>query len=70
MTASERAKFKRIDQRRDRLFKALLEIGTWLSFVDPYRALDNIDKIITKRVLSEQRAARKEEMRELKGGAK
>lgn len=71
MTASERAKFKRMDERRSRLFSALCVIKTWLSFADdPQQMLYQIGALVTERIMDEQSAARKEEMREMKGGAK
>ena len=64
MTRKELAAFKRLDKRRDRLFKSLCIIKTWLSFPDEGQTLYHIGKLVTECILDEKVAQAKE------GGAK
>lgn len=64
MTAKERAAFKRLDKRRDRLFTALCIIKTWLAFPDEDGTLYHVGRLVTERI-EEERAAQAQ----AKGGA-
>ena len=64
MTRKELAAFKRLDKRRDSLFKALCVIKTWLSFPADGHTLYHIGKLVTERIEEERAAMAKE------GGAK
>lgn len=56
MTRKELAAFKRLNKRRDKLFKALCIIRTWLSFPDDGQTLYQIAKLVTV-CIEEERAA-------------
>lgn len=64
MTRKELAAFKRLDKRRDRLFKALCTIKTWLAFPDDEDTLYHIGKLVTESIEVERAAMARE------GGAK
>lgn len=65
MTRKELAAFKRLDKRRDRLFKTLCIIMTWLAFPDEGHTLYHIGKLVTESIEEERAALAKE-----KGSAK
>ena len=60
MTRKELAAFKRLDKRRDNLFRALCIIKMWLSFPDEGRTLYHIGKLVTERIMDEKAAQAKE----------
>ena len=60
MTRKELAAFKRLDKRRDRLFKALCTIKTWLAFPDDEATLYHIGKLATECIMDEKVAQEKE----------
>lgn len=64
MTRKELAAFKRLDNRRDKLFRALCIIKTWLSFPNDEHTLYHIGKLVTECIVEEKTAQAKE------GGAK
>ena len=64
MTRKELAALKRLDKRRDSMFKALCVIKTWLLFPDDGHTLYHIGKLVTE-CIEEERAAMAKE-----GGAK
>lgn len=64
MTRTELAAFKRLDKRRDRLFRALCIIATWLSFPNEKDTLYRIGKLVTESIMDEKAEQAKE------GGAK
>lgn len=72
MDATERAKMKRLEKRRDSLFRTLLIIRTWLTFPDdPQDKLYRIGELVAERIEAERMAQRHEERRDIaaKGGA-
>lgn len=60
MTAKERAAFKRLDKRRDRLFSAFCAIKVWVAFPDEGRTLYNIAELVAERIEEERAAQAKE----------
>lgn len=55
-----RPAFKRLDKRRDRLFRALCVIKTWLSFPNEKDTLYHIGKLATECIMDEKAAQAKE----------
>jgi len=67
MTASERAKLKRIDKRRDALLSDMCVIKTWLSFpLDAKSLLFHIGELVTREIEKERRLEAEEKERERK----
>lgn len=64
MTRKELAAFKRLDKRRDSMFRALCIINTWLSFPDDGHTLYHIGELVTERIEDERASMARE------GGAK
>ena len=60
MTRKEQAAFKRLDNRRDKLLRALCIISTWLSFPNDKETLYHIGKLVTECIMDEKAAQAKE----------